>query len=227
MSGNFWKISAALLLAGAGIAALALGGPELPRRAVAWVAGLGAMGPVVFIAIYIVACVFFVPGSILSLGAGFIWGVWAGTAIVSAASTLGATAAFLAGRYLLRDWVARRIAGNEKFRAVDEAVAREGWKIVGLTRLSPLFPFNLLNYAFGLTRVRLRDYVPASWIGMLPGTVLYVYLGSLAGDLSRIGAQTEETGWARWAVRIVGLAATAAVAIYAARLAKRTLQKKL
>ncbi len=156
----------------------------LLRQALDLIAGLGPWGPVMFVLLYIVATVFFLPGSILTLGAGFVFGVIKGAILVSIAATLGATAAFLVGRYLARDWVAKKIEGNVRFKAIDEAVAREGWKIVGLTRLSPVFPFNLLNYAFGLTRVSLRDYFFASWIGMMPGTLMYVYLGSLAGDLA-------------------------------------------
>jgi uncharacterized membrane protein YdjX (TVP38/TMEM64 family) len=171
--------------------------------------------------------VLFLPGSILTLGAGFVFGVVRGSVLVSISATLGATAAFLVGRYLARDWVGAKIAGNEKFRAVDEAVAREGWKIVGLTRLSPAFPFNLLNYAFGVTRVSLRDYFFASWIGMLPGTVMYVYIGSLAGDLATLGAGDRQRSAAEWALYVVGLVATIAVTVYVTRLARRALQRRV
>lgn len=149
-----------------------------------WVSGLGTWGPVIFIGLYVVATVLFIPGSVLTLGAGAVFGVLWGCVYVSIAATLGATCAFLVGRYLARDAIARRLEGNPRFAAVDQAVAREGWKIVLLTRLSPVFPFTLLNYAFGLTQVRLREYVLASWIGMMPGTVMYVYFGSLAGEAS-------------------------------------------
>jgi len=154
---------------------------ELLRQSLDWIQNLGWIGVGLFAVIYILACVLLVPGAILTLGAGAIYGVIRGSVLVSLASTAGATAAFLVGRYLARDWVARKIEANPKFSAVDEAVGQEGWKIVGLTRLSPVFPFNLLNYFYGLTRVSLRHYVLASWIGMMPGTVMYVYLGSLAG----------------------------------------------
>ena len=182
---------------------------------------LGAWGPVLFIAAYIVATVFFLPGSVLTLGAGAVFGIGLGSVYVSIASTLGATAAFLVGRYLARDWVAKKIEGNASFAAIDRAVAGEGWKIVGLTRLSPAFPFSLLNYAFGLTRVSLRDYVLASWIGMMPGTVMYVYVGSLAraaGDRQRTPAE--------WALLGLGLVATIAVTVFITRLAKRALAKR-
>jgi uncharacterized membrane protein YdjX (TVP38/TMEM64 family) len=187
------------------------------------IARLGPWGPVLFAVIYVAAAVLFLPGSVLTLGAGAVFGLLRGAIIVSISATLAATAAFLVGRYLARDWVARRIRGHPRFMAIDEAVAREGWKIVGLTRLSPVFPFNLLNYAFGLTRVSLRDYVVASWIGMMPGTVMYVYLGSVAGELA--GARPGRTP-AEWALYGVGLAATIAVTVYVTRLARRALSRR-
>lgn len=195
-------------------------------RSLDWIEGLGAWGPLIFIVIYICACVLFLPGSVLTLGAGVLFGLFAGTVIVSIASTLGATAAFIVGRYLARAWVAKKIEGNQRFRAIDDAVAREGWKIVGLTRLSPAFPFNLLNYAYGLTKVSLRDYFFASWIGMLPGTVMYVYIGSLIGDLARLGAGGRTRTDVEWALYGVGLVATVAVTVYVTRIARAALNSK-
>lgn len=199
------------------------------RDALAWIENAGPVGPLAFFGLYIAACVFMLPGAILTLGAGAVFGVVKGTLLVSVSSTVGATAAFLVGRYLARDMVARRVAGNATFRAVDEAVASEGWKIVGLTRLSPVFPFNLLNYAFGLTRVSFRDYLLASWIGMIPVTVMYVYLGSLAGSLAELGAK--DGGRARspaeWALYIVGLIATVAVTVVITRIARRALGRRM
>ena len=193
----------------------------------AWISGLGALGPVIFVGIYVVATVLFLPGSILTLGAGVVFGVIEGSIVVSIAATLGATCAFLVGRYLARDWVAGKIAGNDKFKAIDEAVAREGWKIVGLTRLSPIFPFNLLNYAYGVTKVGLRDYFLASWIGMIPGTVMYVYIGSLAGDLAALGTGHRSRTPAEWSLYVVGLLATVAVTVYVTRIARRALGKRI
>jgi len=200
---------------------------DLLRDLLAWVDGLGALGVAVFGLAYVLACVLFIPGSLLTLGAGLLYGVVKGTALISVASTLGATAAFLVGRYLARAWVARRIRGNPKFQAIDEAVGREGWKIVGLTRLSPAFPFNLLNYAYGLTRVSLRDYFFASWLGMLPGTVMYVYLGSLAGSLATLGSRSSGRTPAEWALYGVGLLATVAVTVYVTRVARAALAKRV
>jgi len=184
---------------------------------------LGAIAPVVFIALYIIGAVLFIPGSILTIGAGVVFGLVRGAILVSIGATLGAIAAFLIGRYFARDWVRRQLEGNPRFAAIDRAVGREGWKIVLLTRLSPIFPFNLLNYAYGLTAVTLRDYALSTWIGMTPGIVLYVYIGSIGGNLATAG-QSHRTP-AQWALNIVGLAATIAVAVYASRIASRALKE--
>ncbi len=186
--------------------------------------GLGALAPVLFIIIYIAGAILFVPGAILTIGGGALFGVVWGSVYVSIGATIGATAAFVIGRYIARGWVRGRLAGNPRFAAIDDAVGREGWKIVALTRLSPIFPFNLLNYAFGLTGVSLRDYVIATWAGILPGTVLYVYIGALGGTLARPGAAHRPA--AQWALDIVGLLATLAVALYAGRIAARALREK-
>ncbi|HYL57686.1 MAG TPA: TVP38/TMEM64 family protein [Candidatus Acidoferrales bacterium] len=200
-------------------------GPIL-KNALDWIRGLGALAPLAFIAIYIAACVAFLPGSILTIGAGVIFGVVRGSIYVSIAATLGATAAFLVGRYFARDWIARKLDGNAKFKAIDEAVGREGWKIVILTRLSPVFPFNLLNYAYGLTRVTLGDYFFASWAGMIPGTILYVYIGALSGDLAGAAGSGSANTPMSWVVKGVGLLATVGVVIYATRIGARALREK-
>ncbi len=187
---------------------------------------LGPWGPLVFIMAYILACVVFVPGAILTLGAGVLFGVLRGTIFVSIGSILGATLAFLIGRYLARDWVTRKVSGNPKFQAVTKAVAAEGWKIVLLTRLSPVFPFNLLNYAFGVTEVSLKNYFLASWIGMLPGTVLYVYIGSLAGNLSKLGGGRTRSPM-EWVFYAIGLAATILVTLYVTRIARKAVDKRV
>lgn len=192
-----------------------------------WVSGLGMLAPFVFILIYIIATVVFLPGSLLTLGAGVLFGVLRGFIFVSVASTLGATAAFLLGRYFARGWIAGKIESNAKFKAIDEGVAREGWKIVLLTRLSPVFPFNLLNYAFGLTRVSLKNYFWSSWIGMMPGTVMYVYLGAVAGNLVTLGAGEPSRTPAEWALYIVGLMATIGVTVYITRIARNALNRKV
>ncbi len=195
------------------------------RSALEWIENLGAVGAFAFIGIYVLATVAFLPGSILTLGAGILFGVVQGSLYVFIGATVGATAAFLVGRYLARGWVAAKIAGNAKFAALDEAVGREGFKIVLLTRLSPVFPFNLLNYTLGITKVALKDYVLAC-IGMIPGTIMYVYIGSLAGDLATLGAADQPTdARVQWVIRIVGFIATVAVTLYVTRVARKALSE--
>ncbi|MBD2076131.1 TVP38/TMEM64 family protein [Phormidium sp. FACHB-592] len=203
----------------------ALNPTDLLRHTLQWIEGLGLAGSAAFIALYIVAAVAFLPGSILTLGAGAVFGVWLGAIYVFIGATLGAIAAFLVGRYLARGWVSKTIEGKPNFAAIDRAVANEGFKIVLLTRLSPLFPFNLLNYAFGITGVSLKAYALGS-IGMLPAIVLYAYVGSLAGDLARIGSEPTDPAM-QWAVRLVGLMATVAVTIYVTRMAQKALAEKV
>ncbi len=159
-----------------------------------WISKLGPWGPVIFVGIYIVATVFFIPGSVLTLGAGAVFGLGLGSVCVSISATLGATAAFLVGRYLARDAIARKIEKNEKFAAIDRAVG-----------------------------VRLGQYVLASWIGMMPGTVMYVYLGSLVN----VGTGHRQRTTGEWVLYGVGLLATIAVTIFVTRVARKTLQKKI
>jgi len=217
-----WRRAAILVVVvGALVALLALVDVRaLLNTTLEAVASVGPWGPVLFVLVYVLATILFLPGSVLTLGAGAVFGVVWGSLYVSIASTLGATAAFLVGRYLARGWVAKKLDGQDAFAAIDRAVADEGWKIVGLTRLSPVFPFSLLNYAFGLTRVTLRDYVLASWLGMMPGTVMYVYIGSVAR------AAGEKKTPAEWALYGSGLVATLAVTVFVTRLARRALAQR-
>jgi uncharacterized membrane protein YdjX (TVP38/TMEM64 family) len=197
----------------------------LLKNALAWIESLEAVGAIAFMGIYIIATVAFLPGSVLTLGAGVVFGVWLGALYVFVGATLGATAAFLVGRYLARNWVAQKIANNDKFNAIDRAVGKEGLKIVLLTRLSPIFPFNLLNYAFGLTGVSIRDYIIGS-LGMIPGTLMYVYIGSLAGNIALIGTNAQPTNESlQWTIRIVGFIATIAVTVYITRIARGALNE--
>ena len=221
-----WGVLA--LLALAVVAALfLLPAREYIRALLEWTQSLGFWGYLVLIVAYVVATVIFLPGSILTLAAGFLFGVVAGSIVVSIGSTLGASAAFLVGRHLARDKIERKVADSPRFRAIDEAVEREGFKIVLLTRLSPVFPFNLLNYLFGLTRVRFGSYVLASWLGMIPGTVMYVYLGSTAKDLAQVFSGQMEGGAGMQTLKIVGLAATVVVTVFVTRIARRALNQSV
>jgi uncharacterized membrane protein YdjX (TVP38/TMEM64 family) len=188
-----------------------------------WVDGIGVWGPLVYVAGYVVAVVAFVPASLLTLAGGAIFGVAAGTAYAFVAATIGSSLAFLVSRHLARGWVERRVAGDARFAAIDRAVGREGRKIVFLLRLSPAFPFNLLNYALGLTRVRFADYLLAA-LGMLPGTLLYVYSGKVVGDVAALaGGAPIERGAGGTALLVVGLIATVVVTTLVTRIARRAL----
>ena len=224
MSTIAWLITSPALAQGAG-STPAFHPIDLLRHTLQWIESLGLAGGVAFIALYIVAAVAFLPGSILTLGAGAVFGVWLGVIYVFVGATLGSIAAFLVGRYLARGWISKKIEKNPNFAAIDQAVTNEGFKIVLLTRLSPLFPFNLLNYAFGITGVSLKAYALGS-IGMLPAIVLYVYIGSLAGDLARIGTEPTEPAM-QWAMRLIGLMATVAVTVYVTRVAQKALAEKV
>ncbi len=188
-----------------------------------WVEGLGAFGPIAFILGYAVAVIAFVPGSALTLAAGTIFGVAKGTALVFVAALLGSTGAFLVARHGARAAIEKRIAGDARFAAIDRAIGTQGRKIVFLLRLSPIFPFNLLNYGLGLTRVRLLDYVIAG-VGMLPGSLLYVYLGSAAGEALAAAGGARVRTTEEWALFGVGLLATLVVTLYVTRIARRALR---
>ena len=182
---------------------------------------LGSWGPVLFVLLYIVCCVALVPGAVLTLGAGAAFGFIQGSILVSIAATLGATAAMLVGRHLARDWVQRKLATHPTFSSIDQAVEREGWKIVFLTRLSPVFPFFIVNYLYGLTRVRLRDYMLATWIGIMPGSTLFVYIGTL---LQTAGQKTSTANWLKLSFMLV---TSVLAVVFLTRIARRALAKKL
>jgi uncharacterized membrane protein YdjX (TVP38/TMEM64 family) len=199
----------------------------LLQSALLWARNLGSVGIIAFVVIYNLATILFVPGSLLTLGGGALYGLFWGSVYVVVAATLGAVIAFLLGRYYARSWVVQQLQGHPKFQAIDQAVAREGVRIVFLTRLSPVFPFNLLNYAFGVTCVSLKDYVIGS-MGMIPGSVMYVYLGSLVGDIALLGMPqtlSSQAQMAQWLIKIVGCFATLAVTFYITRIAKKALNQ--
>jgi uncharacterized membrane protein YdjX (TVP38/TMEM64 family) len=203
---------------------------ELLQTSLIWVESLGVLGVILFIVIYNLGTLLFVPGSILTMKGGCLFGVVWGSVYVLIAATLGALWAFLLGRYLSRDWVYRQIGKKPKFKAIDRAIGKEGWKIVLLTRLSPIFPFNFLNYVFGLTQVSVKDYILGS-VGMIPGTVMYVYIGSFARELSTIGTPnqptTSETEIAHWIIRIIGLIAMVIATCYVTQLTKKALERSI
>jgi uncharacterized membrane protein YdjX (TVP38/TMEM64 family) len=192
-------------------------GSEVLPRFEAWVQGLGPWAPLAFILGYAVAAVAFIPGSALTLAAGVIFGFVRGTMYAFTGAFLGSAAAFLVARYGARRWVEKKLASQPKFSAIDRAVGAEGGKIVALLRLAPVFPFNLLNYALGLTSVRLGPYLLASF-AMLPGTALYVYLGKVGKDAAAGGKSP-----AQWVLLAVGLVALVAVTTLITRMARKAL----
>ncbi len=210
-------LAAVLLLPVRDALAAALAWSEANRE-VAWLA---------FILLYVIATVCFVPGTPLTLAAGAIFGLGTGAVLVSAGSTLGATAAFFVGRTIARDWVSARIAAWPKFHALDRAVGARGFWIVLLTRLSPAFPFFLVNYAFGITAVKPREYVLGSWLGMMPATVAYVYAGTLAASVSQALAGKAQVGASGWVLLGVGLVATIAVTVLVTRVASGYLAREI
>lgn len=194
-------------------------------RFTTWIDGLGVWAPVAFIAGYTVFTVAMIPGSILTMAGGALFGLAWGTVYVALAAVLGSTAAFLVSRHLARHRIEGWIQGNKKFSAVDQAIEREGGKIVFLLRLSPAFPFTFLNYALGLTKVRLSQYVMAA-VGMIPGTFLYVFYGKAIGDVAALATgAAPEKGGAHYAVLGLGLVATLVVTVFVTRIARRALQE--
>jgi uncharacterized membrane protein YdjX (TVP38/TMEM64 family) len=192
-----------------------------------WVKGIGPAGGVLYAAVYIVGTALFFPGLPLTLGAGFIYGAVIGTLVVSPASVAGASLAFLIARYLARDWVARRLKKYPQAATMDRAIEKNGFKVVILLRLQPVLPFNMLNYALGLTSIRLRDYMLASWIGMFPATVLYVYLGSVMNDVSDLMRGRPNSGVAGRVLLWGGLAAIVVLVWVLGRMAKKALRDEM
>jgi uncharacterized membrane protein YdjX (TVP38/TMEM64 family) len=183
--------------------------------------GMGPLGALLFGLVYVASCLLFVPGSVMTIGAGLVFGLGWGIVVVSPASTTTAAIAFLIARYLARDRVEGMARRHERFAAIDRAIRDKGWRVVALLRLSPLVPFNLSNYLYGLTAVEFGPYVFASWLGMLPGTALYVYLG-VAGKAA--ASREGRTPW-EWALLGAGLAATAAVTVILTHAARREMEK--
>jgi uncharacterized membrane protein YdjX (TVP38/TMEM64 family) len=207
--------------------------PDYFQRFRAWAEGAGAVrGLVVIALLYTPAVLVFFPSLLITMAAGFLYGQslpgFLGAVVaISAGSNLAACIGFFVGRRLARPWVEQRIAERPRFRALQRAVADRGFEIILLTRLSPAFPFTLLCYAYGMMQVRFRDYLLASWLGMLPGTVLYIYLGSAAQNLTELlSGRGGDNPW-KTAFFYVGLAATAAVVVLVTRTAQGALRQAL
>jgi uncharacterized membrane protein YdjX (TVP38/TMEM64 family) len=223
---GIWKlVILVVIVAGLLLAVTLLPVKEYILRVLTWTETLGAWAPIIVGIFYILACVLMVPGLIITIAAGFLFGLLWGTIIVSIASTVGACAAFLVGRTLARGWVEQKVADRAKFKAIDEAVGKQGFKIVLLTRLSPIFPFNLLNYAYGLTNVKFWTYAVASWLGMLPGTVMFVYFGKAAKSLTQIAAGQSQDKLATRVFLVLGLIVAIAVVVFVTHVARKALRQ--
>jgi uncharacterized membrane protein YdjX (TVP38/TMEM64 family) len=219
------RVVIGVVIVGAVIGAiLVLPVAEWSARAVAWIRGAGAVGVAAYALLYVGATVALLPGAVLTAGAGFAYGPLWGTLLVAPVATIAATCAFLVARTAGRGWVERRVARDLRFAKLRRAVERRGLRLVILVRLSPVLPFNFLNYALGLTGVRLRDYVLGSFVGMLPGTILYVYLGSLVTSVSQLASGDLPGGRARLALYGVGLIVSIVLVVVVTRMARRALR---
>jgi len=190
----------------------------------------GESGWLVFVVVYAVACLFFIPGSVLSFGAGAIYGFWGGLLLALVGNGLSALLSLLITRYLLRDWATRFFARYPTMNDLGIAVEQDGWRIVCLTHLSPIMPFSLVNYAFGLTRIPAREFLPATLLGGLPASCVYAYLGTMVGNLASMGAMTEEAQHHHrmmWFLQGTGLIATIILTVYITRRATQALTKRL
>jgi uncharacterized membrane protein YdjX (TVP38/TMEM64 family) len=204
-----------VVLFGLGIVLLPLG--EWGQSLTTWFERLGAAGPIAFGLAYMLAAILLIPVWPLSITGGLVFGSW-GFVIVPIAATLGACAAFLISRYLARGRVRAWLAGRPRYQAVDRAIGEEGWKVVVLLRLSPLVPYNLMNYFCGMTRISCTSYVMATFVGTIPVTAMYVYLG-FVGQAVAGGSMA----WPQWVLLVVGLAATAAVTVLVTRKVRQRL----
>ena len=191
-----------------------------------WIGDLGAAGLVIFVFAYAASALLMLPGAILTVGSGLIFGLGWGFAAVSVGSTLGASLAFLLGRFVARDKIRALTADKPKFRQIDRAIGERGAKLIFLLRLSPVVPFNLSNYFYGLTAVKFWPYVLASWLGMMPGTLAYVYFGTLGRAAAQSAADAgPERGPLEWTLLTVGLAATFAVTIWVSKIARNAVRQ--
>jgi uncharacterized membrane protein YdjX (TVP38/TMEM64 family) len=183
------------------------------------------LGAIAFVPLYALWVTLLLPGVWASMLAGALYGTAWGSVVVFVGACLGAEVVFLLGRSWLRDWARRQLQRAPRLQAIEGAVSREGLKLVLLTRLSPAFPFSLLNLAYGLSQVSLRDYT-LGLIGILPGTVLFCALGALAGDVARFGAVLSgRADPATWALRVLGVVATVVVVALVGNAARQALEE--
>lgn len=192
-----------------------------------YVRGLGAWGPVVIVITMMIVCVTSLPGAPLTLGCGFLFGVWKGTLIATAGATLGASAAYVLGRTFARNWVKRSISRRARFARLDRATQHHGFTIVLLSRLSPLFPFNLLNYAFSVTAVKFRDYFIATMLGVIPACFVWVYMGTFMKTIAEVATGKVDPSTVKPWVLVLSLVITLIAMVILAYVAKKMLARAL
>ena len=222
---KYWKwigLALLLILISVGAAFLPIG--QWLKGFTDWVRHLGVAGAFVYIGIYALAAVLFLPGAIFTIAAGLVYGIAGGTAVAITGATIGASFAFLIARYLVRQRIENYAKKNKRFGAIDEAIGKQGWKIVGLLRLSPLIPFNASNYLYGVTSIGFWPYLLASFFGMLPGTLLYAYLGAIGQ--AGLGGGKKGHSPLQWTFLGIGLLATIGVTVFVSHLAKKALKEK-
>jgi uncharacterized membrane protein YdjX (TVP38/TMEM64 family) len=183
----------------------------------------GWVGWVWFVALYVMSCVLFLPGSVLTVGAGAVYGGGWGTLLVAVASTAGSVVNFVTSRYLARGWVERRMVRSDRMKSLGRAIEREGWKLIFLSRLSPLVPHSVVSYAAGLTRISLWKYSLASFVGFLPISAAYAFAGALLGNLARAKAGTIQEEWS-WAVSILSVLITLVISWLCVKVSSRALR---
>ncbi len=195
------------------------------QKTLDWIESFGAWGPVLFVLVYVLSCVFLVPSFVFTFSGGILFGVLKGTLLSLAGVGLGSLAAFLIGRYLAYDFVAKRIAGNREFERLGKALRKKGWKVILLARFSPVFPFLVGNYAFGVTQIRAVHYFLASIFGSIPSTLVYTYLGFVTGDVAQFNLTGRSRTMGEWILLGAGLTATVGLAWYLRRLAEKDIEE--
>ena len=194
------------------------------REILKWIDARGIWAPIIFILLDIVIVIFLLPGVLITLGAGFIFGVVMGSIYIVVATTIGAVIAFILARYLLSERTANYLRTKPRLKFIDQLLATEGWKLVLVTRLIPFFPFKLSNYLFGLTKFKLKDFFIGTFFGIWPITIFNVYVGSITADLSTLGTGSTKTNL-EWVIYVFGFIMTIFVVIYVTNRARHALKK--
>jgi len=192
-----------------------------------WAKSLGPWGPILFILVYALTCIFFFPSIIFTFAGGFLFGLFPAVLYSLIGQGMGSLSAFLIGRYLARDYVTRAFSKNKNFHRIDHAIRKKGWKIIALCRLSPIFPFLVGNYGFGLTNITARSYLGASLLGTIPSTTVYTYMGSVSANIAALGMEGRARTMPEWILLIGGLIITMALVFYIRRISRDALSRDL